>query len=188
FERCLDDGPGDVDKYPVRCRVARIELGVQPLRPRRKAALNRLAWSSPAIARPALRHAYEGNHDLVREASFRAMGAELARRREQLDERRLLAAAEVVEQRFDAERVSEVGDQLVVRVGQDDPARQSCLVAPLAEGFGAVREALEIAQGGIPQSTGRPRRGGHAPDRTPVPRKDLARPLPLKLAKEAVDA
>jgi hypothetical protein len=101
----------------------------------------------------------------------------------------------VVEQRFDAERVFEVGDQLIVSVRQEGPARQSRLVTPLAEGFRAVRQALEIAAVEVPPSTGEDgpaaahaRKEGQGVERTPVPRKDVDRALPLQLAKEAVDA
>src|SRR5215203_230664 len=186
LERRLNDGLDDVGEHPVRRPVARIELCVQPLRSRRKAARGCLRCDSTALARTARRRAYEGDDELVRKASLRAMDAELVRRREQLDERCLLAATEVMEQCLDAERVAEIGDELLVVVGQDDPARQSRLAGPLAEGVSTVGDALEVLPVEVPPSTGedRPaaahaREEGQGVERTPVPLKERDRPLPL---------
>src|SRR6185295_2895362 len=130
-----------------------VQLDEEPVRARRERTRHSRAvdrarmdgWSGAPIRGRLLPPRDERDDDLVNEAALRSASAQLVRTGEQLFQRRLLPPLEQVDERLDGQRVLEVDGQLVVAVGDADPARDPSRAPPGLDGP-ELRDGVPLAQ------------------------------------------
>lgn len=113
-------------QHPVHGRRPGVEFRVQPLRSRRKRALDQERRSRSRFeGHGRFRGAARERHDqLVKEPSFRSFRAQFVRRRKELSQRDVRTIAHELDDRVECERILEIDEQLVVPFRETHAAGQ----------------------------------------------------------------